>query len=235
MHIPIAGPADDTGPVDPLAWARQTSWWSVQQRNRGLIWPAGENWFVNDPLGPMPHTHPGASEVFFVAAGTLELTVGRTPLRLEAGDYCLVPPDTFHSPKNIGEDDMLVFVLVAPNRSELPWKASGFVPTDYDGTAEVIRTNLSQALPSDANITSFVSVLAPGEKTEGVESEADHTVYVLDGTLAVSVAHLSGVLNEHELTNVMVGSPYSLQNPSDRSARMLSLRARYHRPLCDDE
>lgn len=211
--------------LDPQAWTAQTMWWSERERSRPLWWPVGAAWFANDPLDPLPHTHPDASEAFFVAAGTLQLTVGRTPLRMEAGDYCLVPPDTYHEPLNVGDEDLCVFVFVAPNWRDRRWKPEGFTEEDFRGVAEVVPTATSGPLPSDALIESAVLQL-PGRANGEPEAYpgSDRALYVLDGLVDITVGHLSGRLGTHQYLHVMGGTRHRVAAAGSTPARVLSIR-----------
>jgi mannose-6-phosphate isomerase-like protein (cupin superfamily) len=61
------------------------------------------------------HSHDGADEVFAFLAGTCEITVESETLVVGAGEFVFVPAEERHTLKNIGEDDLLVFLIVAPN------------------------------------------------------------------------------------------------------------------------
>ena len=52
---------------------------------------------------PFRHKHPG-EEVIYVLEGTLEYDIdGQPPLTVSAGDALMVPPETVHSVKNVGD------------------------------------------------------------------------------------------------------------------------------------
>lgn len=211
------------GVIQPAGWAQQTLWWSERYRSRGLLWPKGESWFSNDPLGPMPHTHPGASEIFFLASGRLQLTVGSEALELAPGDFVLVPPDTYHEPLNIGDTDVCLLVVVAPNWRDERWKPSDFVASDYEGRPQVSGTDVAGPLPSDGLIESAVIELRPGDRAVvEARSDADRLVYVLDGESTVTLEHLSGAVGPHQYVNVMAGARHRIANSSDRPVRYLS-------------
>jgi len=220
--------AGDEGDIQPAVWAQQTLWWSERYRSRGLLWPADADWFANDPLGPMPHTHPNASEIFFLATGSLQLTVGSDVLTLEPGDFVLVPPDTYHEPLNVGGTDLCVLVVVAPNWRDERWKPSGFVDSDYAGKAQLAGTAAPGPLPSDELIESQVVELAPGQSLE-VESrpDADRLVYVLEGVAHFTLEHLSGEVRSHQFVNVMAGARHQVANHSERPMRYLSCWTAY--------
>lgn len=212
------------GRIDSVQWASQTLIWAERQRGRGLIWPAGESWFTNDPLGHMPHTHPDASEVYFVASGTMAVTVGRTEATLRGGDYCLIPPDTYHDPLNVGGDDLCLFVIVAPNWRDRRWKASDFVESDYLGKPALAPTAVAGPLPSDTLIEASVVVLDPGERGElEARARADRAIYVLEGKAEIAIDHLGGELAAHEYLHVMNGARHRVANAGETPLRYLSI------------
>ncbi|MBV8432619.1 MAG: cupin domain-containing protein [Solirubrobacterales bacterium] len=52
---------------------------------------------------PFRHKHPG-EEVIYVLEGTLEYDIdGQPPLTVSAGDALMVPPETVHSVRNVGD------------------------------------------------------------------------------------------------------------------------------------
>ena len=211
---------------DAAAWASQSLWWSERQRSRPLIWPAGASWFSNDPLGPTAHTHPAASEPVFVAHGQLRLTVGSTLLHLVAGDYCLIPPDTFHDMLNEGDGPMGVFVMVAPNWRDRRWRPEKFGPADFRGTCEVVGTRVAGPLPGDERIEASVEILGPETGTGLVaRAGAERTIYVLAGEAEVRVEHLSGRIGPDQFCHVMSGTPHSVSNTGRQPLRLLSIWA----------
>ena len=52
---------------------------------------------------PVRHKHPG-EEIIYVLEGTLEYSIdGREPATFNPGEVLLVPPETIHSVRNIGD------------------------------------------------------------------------------------------------------------------------------------
>src|SRR3954471_10430124 len=178
----LRSPVWRNGALDGAAWAEQPLIWSERQRGRALYWPGGEDWFVNDPLGRIPHSHPDASELYLVVAGRLDLTVGRTQVNVGAGGYCFIPPDTFHDPHNPGPDDLCLFVIVAPNWRDRRWKTDGFVDADYASFPGLAETAAPGPLPGDESIRASVEELGAGDASEvAIRGNEDRTIYVLDG------------------------------------------------------
>lgn len=182
------------------AWSRQGLWWSEAARGRPLLWPAGESWFVNDPLGPMPHTHPGASEYYFLASGVMNVTVGRTEFTMATEDLCLIPPDTYHHPHNGSDRDVALLAFVAPNLRDQRWKYQDFDERDFEGTPVLSNVRTAGPLPGDGNLSATLLHLAGGSAAESLEDSAGEClVYVLDGSVEASVGPLSGTLGGHGL------------------------------------
>ena len=103
------------GSVDPDAWVAQPYFFSERTRGKALYWPAGRDWFANDPLPPIAHSHPGAAEVYFVVEGNLEVTVGSTSFVMGELDFCLIPTGAFHDPFGTNGTDCCMWCVVAPN------------------------------------------------------------------------------------------------------------------------
>lgn len=209
--------------TDPAAWAAQTTWWSERYRSRPLLWPAGRNWFSNDPLRPTPHTHPNASEVFFVCSGLFQLTVGRDDLLMRGGDYVLVPPDTYHSPLNAGDTDLCVLVVVAPNWRHERLKPQNFLDSDFAGRGTVVSTHLPGPLPSDDRISADVVEVPPGDTVQFHLPQADHLLYVCGGAVSIVVEHLTGALSVHQYVHASAGARHSIVNTGTIPARLLSV------------
>jgi mannose-6-phosphate isomerase-like protein (cupin superfamily) len=218
----------DGGSLSCTAWANQAMWWSERYRNRALLWPAGEAWFVNDPLGPKPHSHPGASEIYFLVTGRMEVEVGRQTVHLEAGatDFLFIPPSTFHDPRAVGDGHVCLLGLVAPNFRDCRAKYEGFTEEDMRGAPVLASTGAVGALPGDDQLVSAVLELAPGEQT-GAEQRtgADRFLYVLRGQATLTLEHLSGALEPHRYVNVMAGVAHTVANRGDGPLHYLSVWA----------
>jgi quercetin dioxygenase-like cupin family protein len=61
------------------------------------------------------HSHDDADEVFAFLQGTCEITVAGETRILRAGEFVFVPAEAQHTLRNIGDDDLIVFLVVAPN------------------------------------------------------------------------------------------------------------------------
>jgi mannose-6-phosphate isomerase-like protein (cupin superfamily) len=217
----ILDPAAPEGVVDARAWSAQALLWTERLRGRALWWPAGAEWFVNDPLGEMPHTHPRASELYFVAAGALDLTVGRDQVRVEAGETCMIPPDTFHNPRNGGAGDLCLFVIVAPNWRGERWKPDGFVDSDYEGAPTLGSVAADDVLLADERLRVEALTVGPGARDALGDRPAERVVYCLEGRLDVSVEHLGGTLGPHEYVHIPAGAAHRIAGAAGAPARVL--------------
>jgi quercetin dioxygenase-like cupin family protein len=57
---------------------------------------------ISPDAAPVRHKHPG-EEIIYILEGTLEYAIdGREPATFQAGEALLVPPETFHSVRNVG-------------------------------------------------------------------------------------------------------------------------------------
>lgn len=79
-----------------------------QMRGGAHRWPPG--WVAQ------LHSHDGADEVFAFLQGTCEISVEDETRVVRAGEFVFVPAEAKHTLKNIGEDDLIVFLVVAPHR-----------------------------------------------------------------------------------------------------------------------
>jgi mannose-6-phosphate isomerase-like protein (cupin superfamily) len=223
---PLLPPATQRGAIDVGAWSLQPLLWTERLRGRALWWPKGADWFANDPLGPLPHTHPRASELYFVVSGRLDLTVGRTELVLDVGQACLIPPDTFHAPVNRAAEDLCLFVVVAPNWREARWKPEGFTEADYVGVPVVAPPRARGVLVQDEQLHVEVLELTPGAPCAppprpGVE----RVLYCLEGVLGLAVERLEGRLGPHEYAAVPAQAPHLLWAYGADACRVLVVEA----------
>ena len=65
--------------------------------------------------GEVLHFHSRARQVFFVLSGRLDIKLGDTSTRLEAGDSIEVQPGIHHSVRNPAEADAHFLVISAPS------------------------------------------------------------------------------------------------------------------------
>jgi mannose-6-phosphate isomerase-like protein (cupin superfamily) len=61
------------------------------------------------------HSHDGADEVFAFLQGSCAITVEGEQRVVGAGEFVFVPAEAKHTLENIGDDDLIVFLVVAPN------------------------------------------------------------------------------------------------------------------------
>ncbi|MEO1200134.1 MAG: cupin domain-containing protein [Pseudomonadota bacterium] len=64
--------------------------------------------------GPPLHIHYGQVELFYLISGTVRFRCGEEERELGAGSTVMVPPDTPHAFKNIGDGTARVLVAVTP-------------------------------------------------------------------------------------------------------------------------
>lgn len=103
----------DSGPstIQLLADADTTD--GAISANRTLLRPGAD--------GPPPHYHNGSAEIFFLVDGSLEALAGDRVVRLEAGDFLVVPrgmPHAFGAPEGAGADVLIVFAPGVKDRFE---------------------------------------------------------------------------------------------------------------------
>jgi mannose-6-phosphate isomerase-like protein (cupin superfamily) len=200
---PLVPPPVTAEGFDLAAWGAQQNYWTERVRGGALIWHEGESWFANDPLGPLPHSHPDATEIYFVAHGTLEAGVGDESLELSAGDVCLIPPDLFHDPRGTAGTSLGLFCVVAPNWRDRRWQTEGFTPAAELPPPTVWSVGDAGPPPSDELLASELLELDPGESEEhGVVRGRERVLYVLSGRMALTIDNLAGEFGPHQYAHV---------------------------------
>lgn len=200
--------------INYQAWMTQPLIWAERCRGRGLVWTPDASWFINDPLGPKPHSHDDASEILFIAQGSMEIEVGGSKRIYNAGDLILMPPDKFHNYWFKGDETVCLFVAVAPNHKYNRWRLKDFKPGAHEGDAPFANAFQTDQLPSDSYFESKRITLNPGE-SEGLQNFnlQDRIVYVLSGTASVTVNTLSGPLTAHQYLHIPATSRHEISNP----------------------
>jgi quercetin dioxygenase-like cupin family protein len=64
--------------------------------------------------GPPPHVHTREDEAFYVVRGQLEIQVGNSTYKAEAGDFVFIPRGTAHCFRNLGPGTAMQLVTVVP-------------------------------------------------------------------------------------------------------------------------
>jgi quercetin dioxygenase-like cupin family protein len=204
-------------------WMTQPLVWSERIRSRALVWTPEANWFINDPLGPLPHAHDDASEIIYIAAGHMDIQVGETKQRVGPGDLLFMPPDRYHNYWLVGDETVCLYVLVVPNHKQARWRYKDFKAGAFEGHAPMANAFTSQALesmPSDERIGVHVRELSPGASTDwSVESVKEKMIYVLAGHLHIEIAHMSGTLKANDYQHVPAQHRHRFSNTGGKIAR----------------
>jgi mannose-6-phosphate isomerase-like protein (cupin superfamily) len=200
--------------MDWQAWVRQSLPRTDYMRGGATVWVKGASGLLGDSLGPIMHLHDGASEIFYFVAGRCRLEVGETEEFFEPGDFVLVPPEVPHNVWPAGDDDLLVFWIVAPHFQANKWRTEGFPEGAMQRRVIRGRVTAGGELPSDGQIESRLLTLAGGEDQAGRTAEFQEAViYVVEGLADVRVGRLSGRLGAHEFVHVPVGTEYTVDCP----------------------
>src|SRR5690349_21009017 len=201
-----------TGGVDQFmnwrVWMEQGLPFTDLKRGGATVWPRGEKGLIGDSLGPILHLHDGASEIFYFVDGRCRLEIGNSEEFFEPGDYVLVPPGVPHNLWNAGDDDLLVFWLVAPNFNENKWRTDHFPPGAMNRRAFRGRVARGVELPSDANIrTRLVSVDPAPTCVVRTAERQEAIVYVLEGRVDAEVGARHRRMAEHDFVDVPASTP----------------------------
>jgi mannose-6-phosphate isomerase-like protein (cupin superfamily) len=170
------------GDMEWHSWIQQVTPHTTVQRGGPTVWPKGASGLIGDSLGPLMHIHDDASEVFYFLSGTCRMETGNTEELFGAGDFVLVPPLVPHNLWNGGDDDLVVFWLVAPNFVDNKWRTDNFPPGAMDGRVERGRIPGTDPLPADHNIgTTRHAVDAHATESGETGPKQEMILYVLEG------------------------------------------------------
>ena len=199
--------------INYQAWMNQQLIWGERTRGRSLVWTTEADWFINDPLGHKPHLHEDASEILFLAQGSMEIEIGATKQVYRAGDFLLVPPDKYHDYWLAGDQHVCLFVVVAPNHKHYRWKTRDFPPEAHQGAATLVNVYETDDLPSNEHFHCQKITLDSGEIDPVTHCELqDRIIYVLSGTARLSMNTLSGPLSEHQYQYVPATCEHKISN-----------------------
>ena len=199
--------------INYQAWMNQQLIWGERTRGRSLVWTTEADWFINDPLGHKPHLHEDASEILFLAQGSMEIEIGATKQVYRAGDFLLVPPDKYHDYWLAGDEHVCLFVVVAPNHKHYRWKTRDFPPEAHQGAATLVNVYETDELPSNEHFHCQKITLDSGAIDPVTHCELqDRIIYVLSGTVHLSMNTLSGPLSEHQYQYVPATCEHKISN-----------------------
>lgn len=157
------------------------------------------------------HVHDNASEIFFFIDGRCRLEVGGRDELFAPGDFVLVPPGVPHNLWNDGDDELLVFWMVAPHFEDNMWRTDGFDSAADD--EPVFRGRLKAGeLSSDSNIRSRVIDLDESEVSGAVGREQEAVLYLLDGRAQATVGSEPTELTTNEFIHVPPETQYALRS-----------------------
>lgn len=200
--------------IDYRVWMEQPLIWAERCRGRSLAWTPDANWFVNDPLGPVPHSHDDATEIALIAQGNMEILVGGSKRVYGPGDLILMPPDKFHNYWFKGSDTVCLFVVVAPNHKQARFRTQDFPPGAHEGDAPFANVFGDAPLPANQHFDCQRVVLPPGTSgPENVLNLKDRVIYVLSGTAMLRLNTLTGPLTPHQYQHIPATVRHQISNP----------------------
>jgi quercetin dioxygenase-like cupin family protein len=161
----------------------------------------------------MPHSHPEATEIAFIAQGSMEIETGGAKRIYNAGDFLLMPPEIYHDYWFKGDDPVCLFVAVAPNHKDRRWLTSDWPPQAHQGDAPHANAFESDDLPSDQFFRNEKITLPPGEVDLLTDLPLqDRIIYVLSGTATATVNQLSGPVSAHQYLYIPATYPHLIRN-----------------------
>lgn len=210
--------------IDEKAWMAQPRMLAERCRGLPLIWTPDVNWFNNDWLGPTPHVHDDATEIGFMAQGSLEIEVGGSKHIYKAGDFILMPPKKYHNYWFKGTETACFFVVVAPNHKHNRLRSKDFTPDCFEGDAPFANVLDADQLPSNEHFLCERVLLQPGESEPLRRLETqDRVVYIVSGTAQVQANLLSGALTANRYLHIPATMPHQLYNAGFEPLLYLSL------------
>lgn len=203
------------------AWIKQSLPRTEIMRGGATVWARDTDRLIGDTLGPVMHLHDGASEIFYFISGKCRLEVGDTEELFDAGDFVLVPPEVPHNLWNAGDEDLLVFWIVAPHMPEDKWRTEAITGDEMKRRVVRSRVEPGSELPGDANIHSRLFTLDPGNLlNHETQAGQEAVIYINDGQAEVKVGKLSGLLKAHDFVHVPMNTHFSAL-PVDGPASVL--------------
>jgi mannose-6-phosphate isomerase-like protein (cupin superfamily) len=198
-------------PADWRAWIRQSLPSTDIKRGGATVWPTGERGLIGDSLGPVMHLHDRASEIFYFVDGRCRLEIGDSEELFGPGDFVLVPPEVPHNLWNGGDEDLLVFWLVAPNVAGNKWRTERLPTGPLNRRILRGRVAPGAELPSDKNIrTRLLTVETPATSAVGVGERHEAIVYVVDGEADADVGPRRRRMSAHDFLQVPASTPCTL-------------------------
>ena len=213
-----------TQPIDYQQWMQQPLIWGERCRGRSLAWTPDAHWFVNDPLGPVPHCHDDATELAYLAQGSMEIEVGGSKRVYHAGDLLFMPPGKFHNYWLAGDETVCLFVMVAPNHIAYRWRTENFPPDAHSGGAPYASVFGTAPLPSNEHFACECRVLQPGEaEPDQTIPLQDRVIYVLEGTAELRLNNLTGGVLPHQYQYIPATFTHRVSNSGYLPVRYLSI------------
>ena len=209
--------------LDWREWMKQPLIWTERMRSRALVWTPDAHWFINDPLGPLPHSHDDASEIIYIAAGHMDIQVGETRQRVGPGELLFMPPDRYHNYWLVGDETVCLYVLVVPNHKFARWRYKDFKPGAFEGHAPMKSAFIEDSLremPSDERISTNVRVLDVGADTGDLyEQSKEKMIYVLEGEMRIQIEKVSGALKQNDYQHVPAQHHHKIINTGNTPLR----------------
>jgi mannose-6-phosphate isomerase-like protein (cupin superfamily) len=199
--------------IDYEAWMAQPRMLAERCRGLPLIWTPDVKWFNNDWLGPTPHVHDDATEIAYLAQGSLEIEIGGSKRVYQPGDFMIMPPKKYHNYWFSGSGPVCFFVVVAPNHKHNRLRIKDFTTDSFEGDAPHANVWAGEPLPSNEHFQCERVTLMPGEGDgPRVLDTQDRVVYVVSGTAQVQVNLLSGGLAANQYVHIPGTTPHQIRN-----------------------
>lgn len=179
-------PSGDDRLMDPAAaaWARQPPIRTPWLRAVPLVCPVGATAFAMPWDGPTEHAHDAATEVLYLAQGSLEIRGGDAVGIHHSGTVLLVPPDLRHDSRRCGAQAAWLFCVVAPNR-EPHFRRTGFAAQRQDARIRSAAIADPMMTIADEHLSCQRIDIPSGDELRLSSAAGDSVLYLVDGEAAV--------------------------------------------------
>lgn len=96
-----------------------------------------EVWFPGFKVGP--HFHHSHAETFYILSGRVEWTVNGETHEMGPGDLVFIPPDTVHSTRVIGNENMRTLMIFQPGGHEIHLEDEQKYTAEQRATPEILE------------------------------------------------------------------------------------------------
>ena len=185
---------------------------------------------MNEGNVSLLHKHLKMTEIYFILEGEGILYHGDKALQVEKGSYLVIPPDTPHKLKNIGESNLehLVFAIPPFNPEDIEiikeTSTENITPTkfNYDKApitaldGALIYELMSREEREQLDLSLAVGFLPPCKKSiPHYHKNSEELYYVIDGCGKVKIGDQYFEIKRGSVVYIPTNKVHALENESD--------------------